>query len=44
MDAQAGKDESKVVLDLVKCLKKHIDLIPDSDLVNDGPYFENING
>ena len=44
MTTQAGNDESKVVLDLVKCLKKHIDLIPDSDLINDGSLSENMNG
>ena len=44
MTAQSGNDESKVVLDLVKCLKKHIDLIPDSDLINAGSCFETVNG
>ena len=44
MVSKAGTDESKVVLDLVKSLKKHIDLIPDSDLINDGSLSENMNG
>ena len=44
MIAQADNDESKVVLDLVKCLKKHIDLIPDSDLINASSSFKTMNG
>ena len=43
MIKQAGANESNVVLDLIKSLRKQIDLIPDRALIKNDPFVENRN-